>query len=138
MVGTFYAHILSMEETDTGARAIVCQGNYSLMTEVPDGTYSNHGWRIPSPFVIDLSSPSEEDPEQVRITEGPARAPQEDMFGDWTITRHAFSTGSFDDNLACAPKFPDPPETRPQRNNEMFTAPYPTLPPYPGWPDPTH
>ncbi len=56
------------------------------------------------------------------------------MFGGWTITRHAFSTRNYNDALACVDKFPDPPETRPTRINERFTAPYPTLPPFPGWP----
>ena len=137
LIGTLYAHILSINETEHGAQVVVCQGNYSVMTAVPDGSYSNLGSRIPSPFVIEMTSPPDETPRQLPTTGGRAQAPQTNMFGGWSITLHAFSTGNFDDNLACESKFPDPPEIRPQRTSETLSTPYPTLPPYPGWPVPT-
>lgn len=131
--GTFYAHILSVERSDQSFRAVVCQGNYSLMTAVPEGGYVNFGSRIPSPAVVELAPGPNGTTQDTRAAEGPARAPQTDMFGGWTVTRHALSTKNFDDNLTCVDKFPDPPETRPQRRYETFSAPYQTLPPYPGW-----
>ncbi|MGW0022151.1 hypothetical protein ACWDUD_27890 [Rhodococcus sp. NPDC003382] len=133
IVGTFHAHLLSIERNAFGMQAVVCEGDYSLMDLRRDGTYTNRGVRIPTAMQIEFTPGSAGITDTARYAEGPERTPQNDVFGGWTVTRHAFSTGNFDDNLACQHKFPDPPETRPERINETFTVPYPTLPPYPGW-----
>ncbi|MFZ2529021.1 MAG: hypothetical protein WAX14_15430 [Rhodococcus sp. (in: high G+C Gram-positive bacteria)] len=134
-VGTAYAHLMSINETERGLRALICEGNYSLMIASSDGTFNNYGTRIPTAIFIYLEpGPKGTAPTQP-LQEGPGRAPQTDMFGGWTITRHEFSTRNFDDDLACENKFPDSPESRPTRVNDNLTSPYPTLPPYPGWPE---
>ncbi|WP_138998338.1 hypothetical protein [Rhodococcus zopfii] len=132
--GTFYAHILSIKLVDRGFQAMVCEGNYSLMTMTSTGTWESFGTRVPHAILIDLAPGADGVTNRTRTAGGADRAPRTDVFGGWTITRHAFSTRNVDGALACVDKFPDRPETRPERSNEKFTAPYPTLPPFPGWP----
>ncbi len=112
---------------------MVCEGNYSLMTNTPEGAWKNFGTRVPRATLIDLApGPDGGATDRTRTAGGADRAPRTDMFGGWTITRHAFSTRNYNDALACVDKFPDPPETRPTRINERFTAPVPNPAAVPG------
>ncbi|MFZ2526149.1 MAG: hypothetical protein WAX14_00630 [Rhodococcus sp. (in: high G+C Gram-positive bacteria)] len=133
IIGTLQFHLMSLTDTEQGFQAMACRGDYSLSSARPDGTYSNFGGRYPQAMLVDFV-PGPDGTSLVSHTgEGPARAPQTDMFGGWTVTRHGFTTGDFDDRYACEYKFPDAPETRPTRVNDTVAVPYPTLPPYPGW-----
>jgi len=135
IVGTSYGHILEMTTTDTGIIAIICEGNYSLMFTREDGSYGNLGTRVPNALGVEIAPGPDGAIYDTRPTAGPARAPQSDMFGGWTVTRHRLSIEDFSYHLACEYKFPDPPEDRPTRLSDVLTVPYPTLPPYPGWPE---
>ncbi|NLE80931.1 MAG: hypothetical protein GX610_15365 [Rhodococcus sp.] len=83
------------------------------MDATPDGTFHNAGAAVPSLAVIDLKRDPEAGSGESHSEVGAARAPHTDMFDGWLVTHHAFSTGTFDDKLACVDKFPDPPELRP-------------------------
>lgn len=133
IIGTLQFHLMSLTDTEQGFQAMVCRGDYSLSSARPDGTYSNFGGRYPQAMLVDFVPGPDGTSLVSHAGEGPARAPQTDMFGGWTVTRHGFTTGDFDDRYACEYKFPDAPETRPTRVNDTVAVPYPTLPPYPGW-----
>lgn len=151
-VGNNRFSIQSLARTGDIVIATLCNYRYGLALELDNGKFAS--------VARDSAHDDGIDAMQVRLTapaaadnalppqQGPAPAPSNDVFGDWTITGFLASYSmpdasgaavwpSLDADIAkCVAESPDPPERRAFLiEGEHPRSEFPTSPPAPGWPD---
>ncbi|MDV7245221.1 MULTISPECIES: hypothetical protein [Rhodococcus] len=135
-VGTQFQHLLWMTPTERGWFATVCTGDYSVMSEGPDGRFFNVGSTNLHAETVEIAAPDFRgiNAHVALPAEGPERAPAVDVFRGWKLIDHVKSARNQDAFLQCRSRMPDPPQNRPLKRGLPHDTPYPTLAPYPGWP----
>lgn len=146
IVGTDKRHILRIDKSGSSTVAIVC--DYSTYTSAFDQGNGTFGyptgvmddgvgtWRMAMSAASNATG-------SLPPQRGPAAAPVTDVFGDWRIESWESSLATYPnwptstaDSQACRALAPDPIERRKAlRNGTHPRSDYPTLPPYPGWPE---
>ena len=152
-VGDSRLRLQSIAPTGATVTATLCNYRYGMALENENGTYSSVAGTFADDDGIDamrvlLTSPAE--PGSLPPQTGPARAPSDDVFGDWKITGFLTSWASSDTRFAqawptheadlakCVADAPDPPERRAFLiTGEHARSDFPTSPPSPGWPEPS-
>ncbi|WP_245906432.1 hypothetical protein [Mycolicibacterium palauense] len=156
IVGTQRYHLLRTVSNPPNRQttAIVC--DYSSYTSAYDFGDGNFGYPNTEPVdpvdgvrVLWIALQQVPGGTELPPQAGPARSPKTDVFDGWHIvgllTSHA-GTGKLDypdewptqiaDGQLCSDAAPDPPDRRRfLRAGVHPRSDYPTLPPYPGWPD---
>lgn len=147
IVGTDKRHILRMDSVGRSVVSIVCDYTaYTHGLDRGDGTFGykpggdDDGVGIQR---IAMTAP-ERTTGSLPPQRGPAPAPATDVFGRWQV--ETMQWGVFEDDprwpnreadaAACRNLAPDPVERRVAlRKGAHPRSDYPTLPPYPGWPE---
>lgn len=152
-VGDNRFRLQSVAPTDATIIATLCNYRYGMALENENGTYSSVAGAFANDDGIDamrLSLTAPAGPGSMPPQTGPARAPSDDVFGDWKVTgfltswvssdtRFAQAWPTYEADLAnCVADAPDPPERRAFLiAGEHPRSDFPTSPPSPGWPKPS-
>jgi hypothetical protein len=144
--GTARHHILQVTRSGRDVTALVCAYLYGSAARQQSDYAANVGsdFELNSgiyPLRIGLRAPESPDSELL-AQQGPSRAPFDDVFGGWKVTRHQggyMTTSRWDgyarDRATCIEKAGGTPESRHFLPGGGYSrSDFPTLPANPGWP----
>jgi hypothetical protein len=145
IVGTERFHLLRFEITNSSVDSYVCSyGEYTTAYDLGGEFGYQPGGLDDGVALRKISLTAPENPTHLAPQRGPARAPSTDVFDGWKITAMLRSEAQDDprwptlesDMQACRDRAPDPIERRKfLRQGKHPRSDYPTLAPYPGWPE---
>lgn len=150
LIGNLRFHITSVQVTGRDTAVTVCLYNYGVAEDQGNGSYVSVVAENAAPdrgmyaVRVTLARKADEPASELPPQEGPAPAPDTNVFGNWQVTGRLTSSSSSakihwptyeDDKASCIERAPDPPDRRAfLLSGEHPRSDFPTSPPSPGWP----